>query len=207
MKILAINGSGRSNGNTKRLLKECEYIMKDTDEFEVIDLSTYDFSGCIGCEGCAKTYKCVIQDDMQKLYPKIEEADGLVLASPTYFYNISSKMKAFIERLYPYEIFHKEDRHVWLSYTEVFGLKYGLVIGVCEQLKEEDMGFTIEAMSLPLQSLGYRVVDEVKVLNLFTRHEAEKDDESLEKVRGGMRKLYQTIELKQELLSAKRSAK
>lgn len=199
MKILAINGSGRANGNTARLLKECQQVVPGDLDIEIIHLSKFNLNGCIGCEGCAKTYKCVLQDDMQKLYPKIEEADGLILASPTYFYNITAKMKAFIERLYPYEIFDEEDRHVWMGLNEVTGIKHAMVIGVCEQLDESDMGFTIEAMSMPLQALGYRVIEEVKILNLFKPGDALKSENAMKSVKQGMTKLYKTMELKNSL--------
>jgi len=87
---------------------------------------------------------------MQKLYPLIQEADAIILGSPTYFYNITSDMKAFIERLYCYEIFHKDDRAVWLPLNEISGIKYASVIAVCEQENEMDMGFTADAMKMPL---------------------------------------------------------
>lgn len=199
MKILAINGSGRANGNTARLLKECQQVAPQDAEIEIIHLAKLNINGCIGCEACAKTLKCVLKDDMQKLYPKIDEADGLILASPTYFYNITAKMKTFIERLYPYEIFDEDDRHVWLGLNEITGLKYAMVIGVCEQLDESDMGFTIEAMSMPLQALGYRVVDKVKVLNLFKANEAEDSSKAKEDVAKGILKLYKTIRLSQRI--------
>lgn len=205
MKILAINGSGRARGNTRRLLEECKNNVAEDVELEIVDLAKLSFSGCVGCEGCSKTQICVLKDDMRQLYSKIDEADALILASPTYFYNITANMKAFIERLYPYEIFDEDDRHVWMAANEVSGLKYAMVIGICEQLDEKDMGFTIEAMSMPLVALGYRVVSEVKVLNLFKGNEANDSEISLDAVRQGISKLCKTINLanKQRLFKRK----
>lgn len=199
MKILAINGSGRGKGNTHRLLEAMKDQIDQDVDFELINLKDYEFKGCIGCEGCAKTNKCVIQDDMQDLYPRIEEADGLILGSPTYFYNISASMKAFIERLYPYEVFDPYDRSVWVSATEATGLKYATVVAVCEQETKEDMGFTAEAMKMPLEALGFRVVGVEKVLHLFGRHDADDAVETLNQMRAAGLKLYRTIKLAESI--------
>ena len=172
MTILGIVGSKRKSGNTAALVSAAlDASSGDHIKTELVYLSDYSFEGCRGCEGCKYTFKCVVNDDMQKLYPKIMEADALIVGSPTYFYNLSSRMKAFLERLYPYEIFDENDRSVWLSYNEVTQLKYAVVIAVCEQDNPDDMGFTAEAMELPLQALGYRIVDTVKALHLFKKDE------------------------------------
>jgi multimeric flavodoxin WrbA len=197
MKILAVNGSGRGAGNTETILSAMGRLLPEEVEFEVINLKDYQIKGCTGCEGCAITNRCVLKDDMVRLYPKIEAADGLILGSPTYFYNISASMKAFIERLYCYEVFDADDRSVWVSATEGKGLKYSAVVAVCEQDDAVDMGFTAEAMSLPLQAVGYRVVSVHKVLHLFGRHEARSEEVLLNKAAMYGLKLYKTIKLSQ----------
>ncbi len=153
MKILGIVGSKRKNGNTATLVQAA---LKSAEingiETHIEYLGDYNINGCTGCEGCKDTYKCVVDDDMQKLYPLILEADAIILGSPTYFYNITSIVKAFLERLYCYEIFDKDDRSIWLPFNEVLGVKYATVIAICEQNNENDMGFTAEAMKLPLES-------------------------------------------------------
>lgn len=199
MKILAINGSGRGKGNTRTLLEAMGAGMPSEVDFEIVDLNRLNFGGCIGCEGCAKTNKCVVKDDMQMLYEKIEEADGMVLGSPTYFYNITAKMKAFIERFYALDAFDPEDRSVWISLQATKGLKYGAVIAVCEQKDAKDMGFTAEAMSGPLQDIGFQVVSTQKVLHLFGRHDAEGATETLDRMAMAGMKLYRTIRLAQGL--------
>lgn len=195
MKLLAINGSPRRKGNTAILLEEAIKTLPEEVEVEIIQLSDLEFGGCLGCEGCAATYQCVVKDDMKALYPKIIEADGLILGSPTYFYNVSSLMKAFIERLYPFELFDEEDRHVWVSGFELFGFKYAVVMAICEQLEVKDMGFTMEAMAMPLEALGYRVVEKVAVLNLFKKGEVRNHLEPQIKATQAVEKLYKTIRL------------
>ncbi|MEC9485196.1 MAG: flavodoxin family protein [Candidatus Izemoplasma sp.] len=96
MKILACVGSKRKNGNTHTLVKQAMEQFDSSNSIDIVTLSDYNFEGCTGCEGCAMTNECVIQDDMQILYGKIDAADLLILASPTYYYNITADIFTFI---------------------------------------------------------------------------------------------------------------
>ncbi|MDO4287597.1 MAG: flavodoxin family protein [Eubacterium sp.] len=100
-KILIILGGGRANGNTAQLVNA---FMKGAKEaghhVELITLNKLKVNGCIGCNSCRYGKPCVQNDDFNSIVPKIKEADLLVLASPLYFWTISSKIKAFIERFY-----------------------------------------------------------------------------------------------------------
>ena len=100
-KILIILGGGRKKGNTAQLV---DAFMKGAMEAghatELISLNQLQVNGCIGCNACRYGKTCVQKDDFNSLVPKILEADLLVFASPLYFWTISSKIKAFIERFY-----------------------------------------------------------------------------------------------------------
>jgi multimeric flavodoxin WrbA len=176
MKVLGVVGSKRKNGNTAQLVeKALEGSRAQSLETECIYLSDYQYMGCNGCEGCRDTYTCIVQDGMQAIYPKLLEADALILGSPTYFYNISADIKALIERMYCYEIFDESDRSVWTSMNEVLGGKSAVTIAICEQEDEHDMGVTSDVMNLSLQSLGYRIVDSVKALRLYSKEDMKEN--------------------------------
>lgn len=99
MKALVILGSPRKEGNTEILAGQVVAGMKEAGaEVELIRLADYRISPCIACGGCEKTGRCVVQDDMQELYPRIDSADRLVLVSPIYFYGVTAQLKAFIDR-------------------------------------------------------------------------------------------------------------
>lgn len=99
MKILAFQGSPRIGGNTDTLLKAfLEGARKAGAEVEKYDLYRLEFSPCIECGGCDETGECVLEDDLTPLYPKLFEADVIVLASPIFFYNLSSRTQALVER-------------------------------------------------------------------------------------------------------------
>jgi multimeric flavodoxin WrbA len=73
-----------------------------------IQIKEYSIEPCIGCEGCRKAGTCIkFHDGMGLLCPEIEESKALILGSPTYNYNVTDPMKAFIDRLYPYYNFTK----------------------------------------------------------------------------------------------------
>lgn len=200
MKVLGIIGSRRKTGNTAILVEAAlEAIRLSGIDTKTVFLSDYNFNGCCGCEGCKNTFECVIDDDMKNLYHDMIEADAIVIGSPTYFYNISSSVKAFFERCYSFEIFAEDDRSVWMSVNEVLGIKYAVTIAVCEQNNAEDMGMTSQAMRLPLLALGYRVVDTVEALKLFKKGEAYKNNKAIMQAKIAGEKLAKTLVLRKEV--------
>lgn len=103
MKILAINGSPRK-GNTEFMLNIILNSTKENGaEKESINLREKNIKFCGGGDNCCPVkLKCHIKDDMIDIYPKLEQADIIVLASPTYFGNVSARMKNFMDRCNPY---------------------------------------------------------------------------------------------------------
>jgi len=199
IKVLGIVGSRRKNGNTAYLVQQTLNAIESKEvETELIFLGDYNISGCTGCEGCKNSYKCVIMDDMQKIYPLIMNADAIVIGSPTYFYNITADVKAFLERFYCFQVFAEDDRSIWSSVNEALGGKYAVVIAICEQNDEKDMGFTAEAISKPLESLGYRVIETIKVLKMYKKGEVQHNQDALEQVKRAGIKLVKTIKLRND---------
>jgi multimeric flavodoxin WrbA len=99
MKVLGIYGSPRKGGNTDQLLdKVLEGAKSAGAEISSVCARDLNMSGCIECGGCDKTGKCVVKDDMQEVYPLLEEADVIFLASPIFFYGVTAQVKALIDR-------------------------------------------------------------------------------------------------------------
>ena len=102
MKVVAFNGSPRTNGNTAQslqmVLKELE---KEGIETELIQLGGHKVFGCLACGKCyeRRDNTCARQDDeMNNFIAKMNEADGILIGSPTYFSNVSTEVKALIDR-------------------------------------------------------------------------------------------------------------
>ncbi|MBE0585994.1 MAG: flavodoxin family protein [Desulfofustis sp.] len=101
MKILVILGSPRKNGNSEIAARTVSDRVQQHlgGSVDVVRLAKRNIAPCIGCGGCAETGLCVIKDDMGELYPVLDTADIILLASPTYFYGLSAQTKAFIDRI------------------------------------------------------------------------------------------------------------
>ncbi len=102
LKVVAFNGSARKGGNTAILLR---YVMKELEKegiaTELVEMSGAKIHGCLACRECSrkKDRRCSQKDDMGNLYiDKMDQADGILLASPTYVADISTEMKALIDR-------------------------------------------------------------------------------------------------------------
>jgi multimeric flavodoxin WrbA len=99
MKIVAIYGSPRRKGNTALLLqKAVEGARKEGAEVEEIVLRDLKISPCLEIYGCLKTGRCVIQDDFQKIYDQLLACQGVMLASPVFFYTVSAHTKILMDR-------------------------------------------------------------------------------------------------------------
>jgi multimeric flavodoxin WrbA len=100
MKVVGIYGSPRKGGNSDQLLdKALEGARSAGAEVQKIYVRDLKMSGCIECGGCDKTGQCVVKDDMQGVYPLLEEADVIFLSSPIFFYSVTSQVKALIDRV------------------------------------------------------------------------------------------------------------
>ncbi|MDD5725000.1 MAG: flavodoxin family protein [Candidatus Omnitrophica bacterium] len=102
MKVVAFNGSARKDGNTaimvRRVFGELE---KEGIQTELVQLAGEKIQGCLACGKCfsAQNRRCVVDSDIvNKCIAKMEEADGIVFASPTYFADCTAQMKALIDR-------------------------------------------------------------------------------------------------------------
>lgn len=103
MKILILNGSPRPQGNTAAMVAAyAEGAREAGHEVNVIDVCKQKINGCLACEYCHTKGegKCVQKDDMQEIYPLLEEAEMIVLASPVYYHSFTGQLQCAINRIY-----------------------------------------------------------------------------------------------------------
>ncbi|MEI8202861.1 MAG: flavodoxin family protein [Bacteroidota bacterium] len=104
MKVIAINGSPRNEGNTFHALSIVGNELKAQGiEFEIIQIGHKMVHGCLACYKCAtnKDEKCTISNDpLNEWIQQIKEADGIILGSPVYYAGIAGTMKCFLDRLF-----------------------------------------------------------------------------------------------------------
>jgi len=97
-KVLAINSSVRKN-NTFNLLKKIEKKLNEKDiTLDIINLTDYNISECIGCELCITKDICNLKDDTDILMYKLKSYDGIIISTPVYMSNLSGKLKVFLDR-------------------------------------------------------------------------------------------------------------
>lgn len=148
--ILGVNGSPRKNGNTFKLLSlALKAAEAEGAKTEVIHLYDYNIKPCIGClsdELKKCKYPCVIEDDdMGTLYEKVLRADGLVIASPVYWFNVSGQLKNFIDRLTVFENMIFIDGRCWVE---------GKVAGVIAAGADSGQVQLIANLFVTLNSMG-----------------------------------------------------
>jgi len=125
MKMLIINGSPRSKGNTSELVKQFRKNIGDKAEVEEIRIYEMNIKGCSNCGTCQKTIvdtHCILDDDMIDLYQKFLGSDIVILASPIYMWQFSPCTLAFLNRLHA--LCHSED----FSYNDMAGKKMAILV-------------------------------------------------------------------------------
>ena len=99
MKAIVFMGSPRINGNTHLLSWAWFEAFKEAGgQAEFVPLAQRKITPCLECGGCDETGECILEDDMTEIYTQLAEADTIVLASPIFFYNITSFTQALVER-------------------------------------------------------------------------------------------------------------
>lgn len=108
--VLVLMSAGTRSGNTDRLTDAyIKGVVERGHSVTKVYLGSLRLEGCRGCGACQRiTHRCAVQDGMQELYPLFAKCDTLIMASPLYFWTITSRLKAFIERLYAIS---KEDKY------------------------------------------------------------------------------------------------
>lgn len=103
MNILVLNGSPRPKGNTAAMVEAfVEGAKENGHHITVVPVCQKKIAGCLACEYCHTKGegKCVQKDDMQEIYPVLEEAEMIVLASPVYYHSFTGQLQCAINRIY-----------------------------------------------------------------------------------------------------------
>ncbi len=101
MKVLGIVCSPWLHGNTENMVRmSLAKAEEEGAEIELVTLAGKTISPCDACYSCRKTGKCHIEDDMQDIYAKLLEADGIIFGTPVYFFSVSAQAKALIDRTF-----------------------------------------------------------------------------------------------------------
>lgn len=141
MKVLGISTSPRRRQNTEKLIeKVLEGSASSGAQTELFVISGKQINPCTGCWKCkGEIKKCVIEDDMQELYDKIIEADGIVIGTPVYFFDMTAQCKMIIDRTF--------------AIAPINGNKVGGIVtvagslGLSEVVKNLSMYFSVQGIT------------------------------------------------------------
>ncbi|MDD6985573.1 MAG: flavodoxin family protein [Eubacteriales bacterium] len=101
MKVLILNGSPKSAGNTAIAIEEMRKVFAEEGvETEIVQVGNKDVRGCIACGRCGELGRCVFDDVVNEIAEKFEKADGLVVASPVYYASANATLIAVLDRLF-----------------------------------------------------------------------------------------------------------
>ena len=103
MNILVLNGSPRKEGNTAAMVDAFAAGAREAGhQVDIVPVCQKKIAGCLACEYCHTkgNGKCVQQDDMQQVYPLLEQAQMIVLASPVYYHSFTGQLQCAINRIY-----------------------------------------------------------------------------------------------------------
>ena len=101
MKVLILNGSPKAKGNTSfAVSKMIEAFKEEGIEAEEFRVGSMAIRGCIACNSCHKTGKCVFDDAVNEIAEKFKEADGLIAATPVYYASANATLDAVLDRLF-----------------------------------------------------------------------------------------------------------
>ena len=178
--IIGINASPRKNSNTEILMHRIMESAKSQNAVtELVHLKDLNIKPCLACEGCRVARVCRAHaDDMQVLISKLKAAQGIVLGSPVHNYNISSFMKIFLDRMYPLHYFNPENRLEHYSLLEQNKKTVIYTIGEQKSCKYSDMA--LNAMRLPMKTLGCDIIQEFAASGFFKTGSVLKDEKLLQ---------------------------
>ena len=169
-KVILLNGSPHANGCTATALNEMIKVFQEEGiETELIHVGNKSIRGCISCNRCSETGKCVFDDLVNEVAPKFAEADGLVVGSPVYYGGPNGTILSFMDRLFYSTSFSKQ-------------MKVGAAVVSCRRGGNTatydvlNKYFTISSM--PVASSTYW-----NQVHGFTAEDAKKDLEGLQTMR------------------------
>lgn len=172
MKVLLINGSPHLQGCVARAFTEIEKVLNENDvETEWINVGTKDVRGCIACNYCMTHGECVFKDIVNETAPKLREADGIIVGTPTYYAGPNGQLHSFLDRLF-YSTMRTIDKTMKVGATVVSSRRAGST----SAFDDINKYFTISSM--PIASSSYW-----NEVHGFNAEDVEKDKEGLQVMR------------------------
>ena len=172
MKVLLINGSPQVKGCTARAFQELEKVLNANGvDTEWINVGNTDIRGCIACGYCRTHGKCVFNDIVNEVAPKLAECDGVVVGTPVYYAHANGQLLSFLDRL-----FYSTSTTINKAFKVGAAVVSSRRAGSTSAFEDINKYFTISSM--PIVSSTYW-----NEVHGFTAEDVEKDMEGLQTMR------------------------
>ncbi|MBP5436051.1 flavodoxin family protein [bacterium] len=171
-KVLLLNGSPHVNGCTAAALNEMIKVFAENGiGTELVHVGNKDIRGCISCDSCRNSGKCVFNDLVNETAPKFEEADGLVIGSPVYFSSPNGTFISFLDRLF-YSTMSRFPKH----------LKVGAAVVSCRR-GGNTASFDVLNKYFSISSMPIATSTYWNMVHGLTAEDVAKDGEGLQTMR------------------------
>jgi len=177
MKILGIMGSPRILGNTDILLNQAlKGAMEQGAEIEKLIVDKLKIEPCREYYGCRKNGNCIIEDDMESIYASLIQSDRVIVASPIFFYGLTSQLKALIDRC----------QALWcrkyILKQEIPGpIRYGSFIGVGATRGDKLFTGSILTIKYFFEVIGAKYFSELLIRGVDNKGEIKKQKDALDR--------------------------
>lgn len=193
--LIAIYGSPRKNGNTAILLNSAvKGVIRQGYTVKKIFLYDYKIKPCIEDYSCIKNENCCIKDDFQKILDLILRSDGLLVASPIFFYSVSAQLKLFIDRCQVMWVKKNKSEKVGfeLRNTNLFSknIKKGMFIAAGATGGEKLFDGAILTMKYFFNVLNIELSETLPFRHLDYEGEVKKHPDYIKQVYNSVRKLF-----------------
>jgi multimeric flavodoxin WrbA len=169
MNILALIGSPRKGSNTDLLVDQVLMGAQSKGHTRSkIYLYDLEILPCLDCRACKKgDFHCALKDDMQKVYPELEDSDCIIFGTPVYWYGPTGKMKLFLDRLRPF-----------IASKKLEGKRGAVVVPSAEGAQAS--GPLIEMFRMSFEYIGIKYLGAIIAI-AYERKEIENDKDALKK--------------------------
>ncbi len=181
MKVIAINGSPRKNGNTATMLQEIlEGAAEKGAETRFIHLNELNMKGCQGCLACRENLgECAFKDDFQDVLEEMRNCDAVAVGTPIYVFNVTGQFKCFLDRCYCF--IDNSEENVYRSVLPA-GKKIALLTSQGDE-NPEAYRHIIDYLQLCFSFLSGAGLEVITQTGTEDKGDAKKDSELMERVR------------------------
>ncbi len=178
--LLALAPSPRRGGNSDLLLNQFTRAAEEAGwQVEILRINDLKIKPCQACDACAKDGRCIVQDDMQDVYPKMVESNALVVASPITFGSMNAQLKTFIDR---FQCWWHAKYNLQKPFIPDDAKHPGFFICVGALKREQYCNNALEIVKVFFHNINHKLVGSIAFRGYDEKGEIAEDKEAMQRV-------------------------